>query len=409
MDDRKTIYAAAFVRSTATGMVGVLFGIYLSRIQFSPAQIGYAVGAGLAGGAVATLLVTVTKRRTGRKRLLLNLAVMATAGGGIISAASNPVVVGVAAFLGMINGMGRDRGAALVIEQAILPETETERRRTRVFAIYNVLQDIGHALGGLLAGTPEALRRLGLLGEIPAIRFTFGLYALLMAVTFLLYLGLSPVIERRSSKSRGMISPRSRRTLWKISSLFTLDGLGGGFLTTALLSFFFFERFGVGEGTVGLLFFGARVANAVSHLGAAWLAERIGLVNTMVFTHIPSSLLLVTVAFAPSFPVAALLFLLREGLVEMDVPTRQSYVMAVVRPEERAFASGVTHLVRTGAWALAPVFAGLSMEGVSLATPLFIGAAMKIVYDLLLYAALRGRKPPEERRPSTEARSGPNR
>ena len=260
MDDRKMIYAAAFVRSTATGMVGVLFGIYLSRIQFSPAQIGYAVGAGLAGGAVATLLVTATE---------LNLAVMSMAGGGIISAASNPLVVGAAAFLGMINGMGRDRGAALVIEQAMLPETETDRRRTRVFAVYNVLQDIGHALGGLLAGTPEALRRVGLLGEISAIRYTFGLYALLMAATFLLYLGLSPAIERRSSKSRGMISPRSRRTLWKISSLFALDGLGGGFLTTALLSFFFFERFGVGEGTVGLLFFGARVANAVSHLGAA--------------------------------------------------------------------------------------------------------------------------------------------
>src|SRR5262249_46831137 len=165
---------------------------------------------------------------------------------------------------------------------------------------------------------------------------------------------------------------------------------------TALLSYFFFERFHAGEGVIGALFFGARVMNAFSHLGAAWLATRIGLVNTMVFTHIPSSLLLVTVAFAPSFPVAAVLFLLREGLVEMDVPTRQSYVMAVVRPEERTFASGVTALVRMAAWAVAPSFAGLFMQK-SLAVPLYIGAGMKISYDVLLYVAFRRQKAPEEK------------
>jgi predicted MFS family arabinose efflux permease len=184
--------------------------------------------------------------------------------------------------------------------------------------------------------------------------------------------------------------------LWKISALFALDSLGGGFLTTALLSLFFHERFGVGAGTLALLFFAARVLNALSHLGAAWLARRIGLVNTMVFTHIPSSVLLATVAIAPSFEVAALLFLLREGLVEMDVPTRQSYVMAVVRPEERTRASGVTHLVRTGAWAIAPAFAGLFMSELALATPLVVGAAMKIAYDVLLWLAFRRVRPPEE-------------
>ena len=165
--------------------------------------------------------------------------------------------------------------------------------------------------------------------------------------------------------------------------------LAGGFLTSALLSYFFLQRFGVGPGVLGPLFFGARVLNAVSHLGAAWLAERIGLLNTMVFTHIPSSLLLATVAWAPSFPVAAALFLLREGLVEMDVPTRQSYVMAVVRPEERTLASGVTNLVRTGGWAVAPSLAGLLMQGTSLAMPLLVGAGMKIAYDVVLYAAFR--------------------
>jgi len=184
--------------------------------------------------------------------------------------------------------------------------------------------------------------------------------------------------------------------LWRIGSLFALDSLGGGFLTATLLSVFFFKRFGVDEALLGPLFFGARVANAASHLGAAWLAKRIGLVATMVTTHIPSSLLLLTVPFAPTFPIAAALFLLREGLVEMDVPTRQSYVMAVVRPEERTFASGMTQLVRTGAWAVAPAFAGAMMEGVSMATPLVAGAAMKIVYDVLLWVSFRKLKPPEE-------------
>ena len=193
------------------------------------------------------------------------------------------------------------------------------------------------------------------------------------------------------------MSPASRGLVLRISALFAIDGLGGGFLTTALISYFFFKRFGVSEGVIGVLFFGARVANALSHLAAAWLARRIGLVNTMVFTHIPSSVLLASVAFAPSFPVAALLFLLREGLVEMDVPTRTSYVMAVVKPEERLYASGVTSIVRLGAWAVAPSFAGLFMQGVSMAMPLFVGAGMKVTYDVLLYRAFRHLKPPEER------------
>jgi hypothetical protein len=184
--------------------------------------------------------------------------------------------------------------------------------------------------------------------------------------------------------------------LWKISSLFLLDSLGGGFLTTALLSFFFYQRFGVGEEFLGLLFFGARLANAGSHLGAAWLARRIGLVRTMVFTHIPSSLLLIVIPFVPVFWVAAFLFLLRESLVEMDVPTRQSYVMAVVGAEERVKASGITHLVRTGGWAIAPSFAGLFMQGVSLSAPLFIGSVMKIFYDVLLYVAFIKTTSPEE-------------
>jgi len=173
--------------------------------------------------------------------------------------------------------------------------------------------------------------------------------------------------------------------------------LGGGFLTTALLSYWFFRRFGVGEETLAPLFLLARLANGASHLAAAWLAKRIGLLRTMVFTHLPSSLLLLTVPIAPSFTIAALLFLLRECLVEMDVPTRQSYVVAVVRPEERAAAAGATNLVRTAGWAVAPAFAGAAMQGVALWSPLAAGAALKIAYDLLLYRRFRRIKPPEEK------------
>jgi len=193
------------------------------------------------------------------------------------------------------------------------------------------------------------------------------------------------------------VSPATRGVLLKLCALFSIDAIGGGFLTTALLAYFFYERFGVGVESIGLLFFVARIANALSHFAAAWLARRIGLVNTMVFTHIPSSLLLLTVPFMPTYPIAAGLFLLRESLVEMDVPTRQSYVMAVVAPAERTFASGVTHLVRMAGWAVAPAFAGLLMTGTSLAAPLVVGAALKIAYDLLLWRAFRNLKPPEER------------
>lgn len=264
------------------------------------------------------------------------------------------------------------------------------------FAKYNVLQDLGHALGSLAAGLPAFLQDSSLLSGEAAFRGTVVLYAALSCAPAAAYLGLSPAVETPKLLRRARVSPQTRSILWRISSLFSLDSVAGGFLTTALVSFFFHARFGVGVELIGPLFFAARVANALSHFGAAWLARRMGLVNTMVFTHIPSSVLLILVAYAPSFAVAAALFLLRESLVEMDVPTRQSYVMAVVRPAERTFASGITHLVRMGAWAIAPAFAGLMMEDVSLMLPLVLGAGMKIVYDLLLWRAFRHVKPAEE-------------
>jgi predicted MFS family arabinose efflux permease len=379
-------------------MVAVLLGIYLAKIGFDAARIGTIVASGLGGAALAALIVTVSGDRLGRRRALVTLGLLSALGGAVVAVVSGPLVIAAAAFTGMINGMGRDRSASLIIDQAIVPSLVTSKARTKAFAWYNVWQDAGHAIGALLAGVP-ALLEIGLgVEELAGLRFSVGIYAGLQLVTAILYLRLPVSIETSAPhKPHPRISGETRRMLWKISSLFGVDSLAGGFLTTALLAVFFYEQFGVSEAAIGLLFFGARVLNAVSHLGAAWLASRIGLVNTMVFTHIPSSLLLMTVPFSPTFPVAAALFLVREGLVEMDVPTRQSYVMAVVRAEERTFASGVTHLVRLVGWATAPAFAGLLMRGLSVGAPLFVGAAMKIAYDVLLYAAFRKQRPPEER------------
>jgi len=396
MSDRSVLYGSAFLRALATGMMGVLLGIHLAKIGLDEAAIGLVISAGLAGAALAALLATFGADRAGRRLFLIVLALVGAGGTAVFAASSGAIACGAAAFLGMLNGMGRDRGASLVIEQAILPATVTGAARTGAFAWYNVLQDLGHALGSLMAGLPVLLRRFGGLEETASFRGAIFVNAALILVPALLYFRLSRAVEPVAAPAgHTRLSPQSRGVLLRLVSLFALDSLGGGFLTTALISFFFYQRFGVSEGVVAPLFLAARLLNALSHLGAAWLARRIGLVNTMVFTHMPSSLLLMSVGFAPSFPIAAALFLLREGLVEMDVPTRQSYVMAVVRPEERTFASGVTHLVRLGAWAVAPAFAGVFMTG-GLATPLVIGAGMKLLYDGLLYAAFRRVKAPEE-------------
>ncbi len=395
--DRKLLYATALLRATATGLAAVQLGIYLTVRGLPAATIGYVVAAGLAGAGLAALLVTLAGDAHGRRRVLIELAILGALGGLLLAWGSAPVVLGAAAFVGMLNGMGRDRGGALIVEQAILPGTVSDRERTRALAWYNVFQDVGHAAGALLAGLPRIFESSLSLSRVDGHRATLVVYAVLLLALVTLYARLSPAVERGRATAGVRVSPESRRILTRITALFALDSLGGGFLTTALLSYFFFERFGAGEGTIALLFFGARVLNALSHLGAAWLARRIGLVNTMVFTHMPSSLLLVTVAIVPDFPIAAALFLVREGLVEMDVPTRQSYVLAVVRPEERTFASGVTNLVRMAMWAIGPAFAGVFMQHVSLTTPLVAGAAMKLLYDVLLYRAFRAVRPPEER------------
>ena len=403
--DQSRILLAAMLRSLTVGMTGVLLAVYLSWINWDVRSVGLLVTAGLAGSAVATLLTSLLADRVGRRRTLVALAFLAALGAGALALVHRPGLLLVLSFFGMVNGLGRDRGPAYALEQALLPETTTPERRTYVLAWYGLLLDGGLALGSLLASLPFVLRqRLGWTPDL-AYRTTWLLSAALVLASAAVSATLSSRIEvadaqaprrGRAGPLRLDVSPESRRRIAKLAALTGMDSLGGGFLTSALVSYWFFRRFGLGEEWLGPLFFGARVANAASHLVAAWLARRIGLINTMVFTHIPSSLFLIAVPLAPSVGWAAVFFLAREALVEMDVPTRQSYILAIVRPEERTFASGMTTLTRNVAYAAAPVGAGLAMSGVALASPLFLGAGTKIAYDLLLYFSFRRVKPPEE-------------
>src|SRR5467141_2338446 len=387
--DRRIIFAASFLRAVANGLIGVLAGIYLAQLGFDPAAWGAVLGAGIAGTAVGAAGVMFWGDRIGRKRWLVGLGVLAAAGGIVFAFSSQIVVLGVAAFLGMLNSLGKDRAAALAIEQAILPSTGDDAGRTRAFAWYNVIQDVGHALGAALAVLPPLLRDFAGVDPLDSLRAAVILYAALYAVTAILYLGLSSQAESPTAALRIEVSPQSRSILAKMSFLFALDSFAGGFQGSAL--------FGASEAAIGMLFVGARIMNAFSHLGAAWLAARIGLVNTMVFTHTPSSLLTFTIPFTGSFEIAAVLFLLREGLSEMDVPTRQSYLMAVVKPEERTFAGGVTNLARMCARAIAPVFAGSAMQVLTLGAPIMAAAGLKVLYDGLLNFMFRKLEAPEER------------
>lgn len=405
--DLLLIQTAAFLRSFCTGLVGVLLGIYLYRHGFSPFGIGLVLTAGLAGSALATLLVGLRGDLLGRKRTLVLLSAFTALGWLGLALHPGLLALSVFAFIGLLNGTGTDRSAAYAFEQAVIPGLVSDQRRTWALSWYNVTVDAGGALGGIAAALPLLLEKWFGQDRAASYRGIFLGCALLSLGAAALYLLLSPRVElaRASSSSdrNSQLAPATRGILFRLGGLFSLDAFGGGFLTDALVAYWFFRRFGVDEASLGLLFFSVRALNALSHLGAAWLARRIGLVNTMVLTHLPSSLFLLAIPFAPSLRVAIILFLCREALVEMDVPTRQSYVAAVVRPEERAFASGITNVVRNVFWALGSLAAGAFMQGVAFSSPLLCGAGLKIAYDFLLFRSFRRLKPPEERPPTATA------
>jgi MFS family permease len=393
---RRILYAAAFLRALGVGLMAVLIGLYTARLGLGAAQIGAVLSAALWGAALAAAATLIVGPRVSQRALLVTLAALPALGGVVLLTTDAFPMLAAAAFVGMFNVHGRDRGAIPIVEQALLPATAGDRERTRIFAWYNVLLDTGYAVGGLLAALPTLLEAWLGLPTLEAMRLSLGLFCALYGAAALLYARVPPRPEGAGAVSLRQLSPESRPIVRKLSALFFLDAFGGGFIGTALFAYFFAERFGAGAGTVAVLFAAGRMLSAFSHLGAAWLARRIGLVNTMVYTHVPSSLLLFTIVVADDFVLAAFFFLLREALNEMDVPTRQSYVMAVVRPQERLAVAGITSLVRSGGWAAAPVFAGVMMQAGGLGLPLVFAAVTKIAYDVLLWREFRRVKPPEE-------------
>lgn len=394
------IYCAGFLRSLGVGLLGVILAVYLSRAGVGTTSIGVVIGVGLLGACAATAWVTWAGIRIGCRRTLVTLSLLATAGGLALAILPSYPVLLVLAFVGMVNGMGTDRSAAFALEQAIVPGLVPERSRTWALSWYNVLLDGGGAVGALGAALPLVVSAWARIDLLAAYRYVFVGYASVHAVTALLYLTLpagNQLLDSTQLSMRERVpSLQTRRTVHGIAKLFAIDAFGGGLLSDALVSFWFFHRFGMAEQSLGLLFFTVHILNATSHLGAARIAQRIGLVNTMVFTHLPSSIFLLLVPLASSAKWAIALFLLRETFVEMDVPTRQSYVAALVKPHERPYASGFTNITRTGAWAAASSISGLVMQRLAFSAALVIGGLLKITYDLLLYHQFRHLKPPEE-------------
>jgi MFS family permease len=395
------IYVAAWLRSFGIGFLGVVLGVLLFRRGFSSIDIGFVVAAGLAGAAAGTVFITWRADRIGRRRTLVALSALTSVGAAaLIFNLPVPALV-VLSFLGMVNGMGTDRSAAYALEQAVIPGLVSDQARTWTLAWYSLVLDSSGALGALAAGIPAlALREWGVDLERSYFLLLIG-YAGINVISAGFYFFLSHEVEVSRATlpeiAGEAISPEGKSTVRRISRLFFIDAFGGGFLVDAIVAYWFFRRFGIAESGLALLFFAVHVLNALSHLGAAFLAKRIGLVKTMVFTHLPSSIFLILVPLAPTATWAMILFLLRESLVEMDVPTRQSYLAAVVRPSERTYASGVTNLTRNGGWAAASSLSGIFMQQVAFSAPLMLGGGLKIIYDLLLWRSFRHVKPPEER------------
>jgi predicted MFS family arabinose efflux permease len=394
------IYWAAGLRSGATGLTGVLLGLALAERGFGVQTLGLIVGAGLAGGAVGTTLVAYYGDRLGWRAPLMVATALTGAGYVAVALAPPPAFLALAAFLGMLNGFGRDRGPAQTLDLSVLAGLVTDADRTRVYSRYTLIQDMAGAVGALGAALPSIASAATGLTLDAAYRGVFGGLAVLSGISVFLYAGVhtGPAAAAADLRSGMPRDPVVRRRLGSLAALTALDSVGGGFLAGSILSYWFFQRFGLAPEALGALFFAARGLNALSYLAAERLASRFGLIRTMVFTHLPSSGFLLALPLVASPWAAIALFLAREALVQMDVPTRQSYVAAVVPPGARTFALGVTGIVRSAGWAVGAPLGGMAMGTLGIAAPLYGGAVLKILYDLALFGAFRHVRPPEEDR-----------
>jgi len=400
--DGKIILSARIIRTFSYGFLSVILAIYLKLIGFNEILIGVVLTATLVNSVIFNLISSAYADRIGRRKFLILYAILMVISAAVFFLTSNYVALIIAALIGTINVTGSEVGAFLSLEQAILPQTVSDtKKRTSIFAIYNMVGTFAMAGGLLLSGFPHIFLQQFGLDQIHAIKILFIAYAACALGTLVIYLLLSPKIEMQSKNKKinsvfRNISPKSRSIITKMSSLFAVDSFAGGFVIQSIVSFWFYTKFGVDLPVLSYIFTISGVLTALSYLFATKIASKIGLVNTMVYTHIPSNIFLILVAFAPSLPLAIGLYLARMSLSQMDVPTRQSYLMAVVNENERIAAAGITNTSRNIAQAVSPSLAGVIISSLALSAPFIIGGVLKIVYDIGILLNFRRIKPPEE-------------
>ena len=395
--DALRLIAARSVRALSDGLVSVLLASYLAGLGFSAFEVGAIVTGTLLGSAALTLGVGLFGGALGRRRVLLAACALMVATGIGFAGVTRFWPLLVVAVVGTLNPSSGDVSLFLPIEQAALAEVVPARARTTLFAWYNLAGNMAGAAGALAAGLPVLLARRYGWDALAAQRSGFVVYAVSAVVAAAIYRSLSPAVERppqAGAASTPLV--KSRPIVLRLAALFSLDSFGGGFVVQSLLALWLFRRFGISIETAGAVFFGTGILGGFSQLVSARLAARFGLIPTMVFTHLPSNVLLILAALMPTAPLAIALLLLRTSVSQMDVPARQSYVMAVVPPEERAAAASVTNVPRSLAAAVAPVIAGAMLDHTSFGWPLVCAGVLKAIYDLLLLARFRSHVPAED-------------
>jgi len=403
--DGVLLFVSRFTRLFAYGALSVILVFYLVSLGLSEAQVGLLLTLTLAGDMVISLLLTTRADRIGRRRMLIVGAILMAGAGVAFASSKNLLFLIIAGTVGVISPSGHEVGPFLSIEQSALAHVVSARSRTEVFAWYTLAGSLATALGALCGGTTAGIVQKTWFSTSNSYRVVVLLYAVLGGALALLFTRLSSLTEVEPSAAGGSgVSTRdflgvgrSRSVVLKLSSLFALDSFGGGFVVQSFAAYWFYLRFGVAPAKLGLIFFWANVLAGISALLASRLATRIGLVRTMVVTHLPSNVLLILVPLMPNLTLAVLVLLVRFSISQMDVPTRQSYTMAMVRPEERSAAGGITGVARTAGAAISPIFAGFFFSRPTLMdVPFFIAGTLKIVYDLVLYREFSSIRPPEE-------------
>jgi MFS family permease len=396
--DGKLLLVTRALRTFAYGFLGVVLALYLEALGLDAIGIGAVIALAIGGSAAMTILWSLLADSVGRRRTVGVMALLMAAGGALFALASDPVWLALGALTGTISATNSEVGAFITVEQAILPQTAPDSRRTLAFAVYNAIGNLAGAIGAIAAGLVPVFVTLGLHGA-DAYRPLLIVYALVGLLNLLLFARLSDRVEAARVEGRRRLSAigPSRDRIARLSLLFAIDAFAGGLVATSIVAYWFHLRFGLGPGELAPIFFAANALSGISFLAASWVAGRVGLLNTMVFTHLPSNVLLMLVPFMPSAALAVAVYLARTSISQMDVPTRQSYTMAVVDPSERTAAAGITNVARSVATALSPSLAGYALASAATGLPFFIGGGLKILYDLAVFAAFRRVRPPEER------------